>query len=45
MFAEGELHLPVEGLCGGAAAHACPSVVEERERFFSFWHNEVMETG
>lgn len=24
------------GLCGSAAAHACPSVVMEREKFFSF---------
>lgn len=36
VFAEGELHMPAERLCGSAAAHACPCLVEERERFFSF---------
>lgn len=36
VFAERELRVPAEGLCGSAAAHACPSVVEERETFFSF---------
>lgn len=36
VFAEGELHVPAERLCGSAAAHACPCLVEERERFFSF---------
>lgn len=36
VFAEGELHVSAEGFCGTAAARACPGVVEERERFFSF---------
>lgn len=37
VFAEGELHVPAEVRCGAAAAApACLSGVEERERFFSF---------
>lgn len=36
VFAERVLHVPAERLCGSATAHACPCVVEERERFFSF---------